>query len=390
MRILFISDFWIAGGAEKIFRVNYELLSKDHETKVYYGKERFTGFINPLFQYVNIAQAVKVYLTIRSFQPTVIHLHNYHNFLSPLVLVAIKIAKRKYNYKVVFTAHDFHICWPEPTFSDCSHNQLKPLLVFPGFQAMWRMRVSRRSALLSFFRKCLWSFYYRILKVQNTLDTVTAPSLFLCGVIKQVWPSKKVIQIRYPIVEDFEFKTILKESNQDNKLKLVFLGRLSFEKGLQSFIQMLSAIQNEHIQFHIYGDGPIKNDLDELIKELKLSESVKLMGYMNPDDLVKVLNNYHALVLPSIWNENAPLVLTEAAIQGLYLLSSELGGMKELCDVCGGAYTFKPYNVESLQASLVELNNAVKEIKIPNRNYQSLIKQFGHQIFKEEIYKLYN
>ncbi|MFN9502062.1 MAG: glycosyltransferase [Chryseotalea sp.] len=389
MRILFISDFWIAGGAEKIFRVNYELLSKDHETKVYYAKERFTGFINPLLQYINIVQAVKVYRTILSFKPSVIHLHNYHNFLSPLVLVAIKMAKRKYNYKVVFTAHDFHICWPEPTFSDCSHNQLKPLHVFPGFKAMWRMRVSRRSALLSFFRKCLWSFYYRVLQVQNTIDTVTAPSLFLCSVIKQVWPSKKVIQIRYPIVEDFKYKTILKESLQNNKLKLVFLGRLSFEKGLQSFIQMLSSLKNEHIQFHIYGDGPIKNDLHELIKKLKLNESVRLMGYMNPDDLVKVLNNYHALVLPSIWNENAPLVLTEGAIQGLYLLSSDLGGMKELCEVCGGAFTFKPYSTESLQIALVNLYSADKESNMQKREYDTLIQQFGYQNFKKEISKVY-
>ena len=58
--------------------------------------------------------------------------------------------------------------------------------------------------------------------------------------------------------------------------------------------------------------------------------NVKFMGAYNNDDINKVLNSIDVLIVPSIWLENSPLVIQEAFLSGVVVITSNIGGMNEL------------------------------------------------------------
>ena len=57
---------------------------------------------------------------------------------------------------------------------------------------------------------------------------------------------------------------------------------------------------------------------------------------------------YDAFVLPSCCYENAPLSIIEAVASGLYILTMNYGGMKELAQIVGNYYFINPLSPERL------------------------------------------
>ncbi|WP_117055630.1 glycosyltransferase, partial [Klebsiella pneumoniae] len=85
-------------------------------------------------------------------------------------------------------------------------------------------------------------------------------------------------------------------------IKLVFMGRVTEEKGILNFINIIQKSKFD-IDFHIFGEGDLLNN----IKELTLRSGLTIIchGYVSRELLLKQINEYDIFVLPSIWYENA-------------------------------------------------------------------------------------
>ncbi|WP_288955302.1 glycosyltransferase family 4 protein [uncultured Polaribacter sp.] len=110
--------------------------------------------------------------------------------------------------------------------------------------------------------------------------------------------------------------------NRNGNLKIVTVAALEERKGMQYFIKALSKFPNkEKVEYHIYGDGPYKNILLDLIKEFQLEEFVLLHQPIN--NLHDILPNFDLFVLLSK-GEAFPIAPLEAMASGLPLLVSNL------------------------------------------------------------------
>ncbi len=71
------------------------------------------------------------------------------------------------------------------------------------------------------------------------------------------------------------------------------------------------------------------------IKELTLRSGLTIIchGYVSRELLLKQINEYDIFVLPSIWYENAPLSILEAANFGLPVMVPNYGGLKEMASL---------------------------------------------------------
>ena len=75
------------------------------------------------------------------------------------------------------------------------------------------------------------------------------------------------------------------------KLKIVTISALEEWKGSQDVIKALSSpVMREYFEFDIYGEGPYKDELNELIRQLGLEENISLKGSI--DNVEDVLPNY--------------------------------------------------------------------------------------------------
>jgi len=105
----------------------------------------------------------------------------------------------------------------------------------------------------------------------------------------------------------------------------VFVGRLSEEKGLLTFVKAVAAAGSKAT---IVGTGPQEDELRQTVEAT--GADVEFAGYQTGDGLFDIVRGARALVLPSECYENAPVVLLEAYGVGTPVLGSNLGGIPEL------------------------------------------------------------
>ncbi len=127
---------------------------------------------------------------------------------------------------------------------------------------------------------------------------------------------------------DFERFKITK-AYDDRPCLVGYIGRISPEKGIMSFIEAINLMQQfdcNRVNFIIGGDGPL---LKSVKKYVSKQEKVKLMGWIPHGELPKILNNLKLLVLPSN-TEGLPTIVLESLACGTPVLATNVGGIPDV------------------------------------------------------------
>jgi glycosyltransferase involved in cell wall biosynthesis len=114
---------------------------------------------------------------------------------------------------------------------------------------------------------------------------------------------------------------------------LLFIGRLSGEKGIDVLIDACSALAKAGVRFRcrIIGAGPLAGSLTAQVARLGLDDRVKLLGLKPQSELPDWYRASDLFVLPS-HSEGVPNVLLEASACGLPCVASRVGGVPEIGD----------------------------------------------------------
>lgn len=123
---------------------------------------------------------------------------------------------------------------------------------------------------------------------------------------------------------------------KDDEVVILFSGRITEYKGIKELIHAITQIdQNLNYKLCIVGGSWYSNDKkDNFKKELEdISEVIKdkviFTGYIPFKNMCYVYNMADISVVPSIWDDPAPLVVMESMIQGLPLIVTDSGGIPE-------------------------------------------------------------
>lgn len=114
----------------------------------------------------------------------------------------------------------------------------------------------------------------------------------------------------------------------DNTPVLGAVGRLVTGKGFACLIDAFAATLNERPDLHlvIIGEGAGRSELESRINELGLQGKVLLPGHLN--DAVQLYRAFDWVAMPSL-NEGLGLIMQEAVMAGVPVLSSELDVFRE-------------------------------------------------------------
>jgi glycosyltransferase involved in cell wall biosynthesis len=120
-----------------------------------------------------------------------------------------------------------------------------------------------------------------------------------------------------------------------DRTTIAFVGRVSAEKGPDVALHALHALAREHgIDADLVlcgGAAPgIRRELEDLGRDLGISDSVRLLGALGPDALAKVLASAAVLIVPSVWQEPFGLVCLEGALARVPVVVSRSGGLTEI------------------------------------------------------------
>lgn len=128
------------------------------------------------------------------------------------------------------------------------------------------------------------------------------------------------------------------------KIRFGFVGSIIKTKGVHVLVDaFLRAVAGRSdLELHVFGapNRWTKTYLDDLVEKTRQCPAVTFHGRFDNTKISKVLQQIDVLVLPSIWFENAPLTLNEAAISGTPILVSDRGGMLEFVRQNNYGWTF--------------------------------------------------
>lgn len=110
-------------------------------------------------------------------------------------------------------------------------------------------------------------------------------------------------------------------------IKLGCIARLSEQKGLTYLLDAMSLLTIKDIRLFIVGDGELRNELENKVKELHLQDSVTFLGYRK--DIVECINSFDFCVLPSVF-EGFGLVAIEAFMNSKTLVATDIPGLNEV------------------------------------------------------------
>ncbi|MEA2297835.1 MAG: hypothetical protein QOF77_771 [Solirubrobacteraceae bacterium] len=112
---------------------------------------------------------------------------------------------------------------------------------------------------------------------------------------------------------------------------VVCLGRLvpakGFDIALRAFARV--AARRPAARFTIAGDGAARDDLRALAAELGLAERVAFPGWIEPNDVPRLLNQASIVVMPSR-REGMPVVGVQAALMARPIVATPVGGLPEI------------------------------------------------------------
>jgi len=136
--------------------------------------------------------------------------------------------------------------------------------------------------------------------------------------------------------------------------RLLFVGRLSREKGVSCLLKAVSLVSAEHAAtaLTVVGDGPERPRLEHLVRALGLGDRVRFAGMVANDRLTAYYAAAGICVLPSLWMENCPVSALEALAAGRPLVGSDAGGIPELIRDGQTGYLFRRGDVSDLAAKL--------------------------------------
>lgn len=152
----------------------------------------------------------------------------------------------------------------------------------------------------------------------------------------------------------------------DEQLAVVYVGRLSSEKGLGFLINSFSIVAAELNSAHLYlvGGGPLKTALERLVAEAGLGAHVHFVGYVDYEAVPDWYRSADVVVMPSL-NEWFGKVAAEAMACGTPVVATRAGGVVDIVREFESGQLVPPRDSDALaDAVLVSLKE--KAVRRPN------------------------
>ncbi|WP_435068366.1 glycosyltransferase family 4 protein [Haloplanus sp. C73] len=357
LSILVINDYCdVRGGAEEILHFQTELLESAGHDVTTVGFRRPGGDCEEVTDHVltessnrvrRIAEKVVlqpgIYRDLRhlldSVSPDVVHVHKNVNYPTT-VLLACR------NYPVLKTHHDFTNVCPSgwAVYQDTNE-------ICPGGPGPKCVRHGCKSA-------AEMAMYHgprhaaRLPLQRRVIDKHAAPSRALGEYLNRFGLDTQTLP--NPRSRKFD----LDPSFEAGEEYFAYVGTHAEKKGIQNLVRAAEWVAEERdrsLRVRIAGDGPLREQLATRIEDAGLGDHVTLEGYLSEAELRSLVANARAVVVPSIWMENFPTVISEAFSLGRPVIGSDRGGIPEMLDFGERGIVYPATDIEQLGTAMLEL-----------------------------------
>jgi glycosyltransferase involved in cell wall biosynthesis len=265
-----------------------------------FGERKNPAALKPLWHALDTHQfwmASAVDHILDTERPDLVHTHNLSGF-STLVWRYVK----QRGLPLIHTLHDYYLLCPKATMFRANKNCRRPCIRCSPY-ALPRRHDS------------------------NLVDEVTGVSKFvlerhLSHHYFHATPRKEVIYNGY--------KTKVAASwsgTQSLPVRFGYLGRLDPSKGLEVLLDSVRRLPNGSWHLRIGGKGWA--EYESHLRDKYEAPAIEFLGYVETDPFFEAID---VLVVPSVWEEPAGRIISEALSHGVPVIGSRTGGIPELVE----------------------------------------------------------
>ena len=375
-KILIIHNKYRNTGGEDIAVENeINFLKKYFIVDVLYFENKIDNPISQLFYFVinkNLKSNKILKKRLNQFNPDVIYIHNTWFKASVSVLeesirssaqVVLKIHNFRYFCTKTLTSKKH---FNEKKFCDACGSSKEEI----GFINKYFKESLIKSLLVIFYGKK----YFTLLKDGNLKIAV------LTKFHKNFMKNLGIPETKIEVFPNFiEHHNIISKNQSQNYL--IYAGRISKEKGIESLINSFNEVNDKNYVLKIIGDGPIKENLVKLYS----SKNILFYDYMENSKVIEEINNSVGIVTATNLFEGQPTLLCEASSMGVPSIFPNTGGISEFFPA-NYLLSFEQFNYKDLSEKIRKLIHDIDADKVgqENKNYinkylnpEELIEKFN-------------
>ena len=192
---------------------------------------------------------------------------------------------------------------------------------------------------------------------------------------------KNTFMIHNPVYlkKIFHFKYII------NDIEILFIGRLSVEKGVDILIKATQFF-NKKWNITIIGEGALRKDLEQLSYQYKYD--IKFVGWIDSENLNSHINRAKILIVPSV-TEPHGIVVLEAMACSVPVIGSKTGGIPDMINHNVNGWLVKKKDPKALGQLINEVLS--NEIKLQKMGKEALktAEKFSKKNFEKIFLRFY-
>lgn len=280
------------------------------------------------------------------------------NQINPDIILSFTIKPNIYGSFASRLSHHKQIC----TITGTGQSFLKKNWLYYGVMNLYRLAFSRHQTVV-FQNENDRNFFY-----QNKM--LKGNSIVLSGSGVNL---KSFIYKDYPI---------------DQPLKFIFVGRIMHLKGFDLYCDAASYLsQKYNVEFSVVGEIEEK-EYEEKLSRYVQNGSIRYLGYQ--EDIRKILEESHCLVLPSLSGEGIPNSVLEANAMGRPCIVSDLYGCTKIIEHEVNGLVFKAGSFDDYLKQLIyfiELDQN-KRIEMGLKGRKIVEKQFSRSQVNDDYIRI--
>lgn len=382
-KILIVHNYYqIPGGEDTVVDNEKQLLIKNgHEVILYTrhnneikSKKLIEKIILPFETMFSLKTYKEIKEVIQKERIDLVHVHN----TLPLISPSVYYAANKMKVPVVQTIHNFRLICPGATLTN--RNYICEKCIEKNLLFSIKNRCYRKS----FFQTIVIALtlkFNRIIGSYKKVNKYIALTDFNKKKLSKVLDKKNIC-----VKPNFQYKDI-KVNKISEKKYFVFIGRLDKLKGINFLVETWTNISDKTLL--IIGLGPEENAIKNYIYKNNI-ENIKVLGFKDSNEIINILKDSIAIIVPSQWYEGFPMTIIEALSCGVPIIGGNIGNVSQIVKHNYNGLLFQYNDKKDLIKNIKKLEDkellkklsegAIEDYKInynKEKNYEKLIEIYN-------------
>ncbi|MCX6136429.1 MAG: glycosyltransferase, partial [Ignavibacteriales bacterium] len=322
--------------------------------------------------------------TLEEVKPALVHFHNLIGLSMSLPAIA-----KEFGCATLLSVHNYWmLCTRDDLFA--ANETICP---GPGDGARCGACVKNDTLSVDYMMRT--AVARRILS--HSIDAVSAVSEKVKAILQGfgVAESKIIVQhIGSKVAEEnwLRVQNRTRRKKQEQPVRFGFLGSVICRKGAHIILDAVNKLGKltHNFEVRIHGHcppGAYENRLNSMIERSEiLKQHVRLMGGYSQDQILTIADSVDIIIIPPIWEDNAPQTVMEALASGVPVIGSNVGGIPDFVRHGKNGLLFKAGDADDLCARMLEI---IEDETLLDRLYQGSEAPLPMYEHNEQLLSLY-